>query len=137
MANTYNLFISHSWAYGDAYDKLVSLLDARPYFSYKNHSVPKDDPVHTNGTDKQLKAAIKNKMSGCHVILIMGGVYSTYSKWINKEIDIAQNGFTTPKPILAIKPWAQKNLSSVVLEAADDVAGWNTESIVSKIRALG
>lgn len=137
MAKTYNLFISHSWAYGDAYDKLVGMLNARPYFSYKNHSVPKYDPVHTNGTDKQLRAAIQNKMSGCHVILIMGGVYSTYSKWINKEIYIAQNAFTYSKPILAIKPWAQKKLSTAVANAADDVAGWNTNSIVSKIRALG
>jgi hypothetical protein len=76
-------------------------------------------------------------MSGCHVILIMGGVYSTYSKWIKKEIDIAENGFESPKPILAIKPWAQEKLSTVVANAADDVAGWNTESIVSKIRTLG
>ena len=33
---TYNLFISHSWTYSDAYEKLVALLDAKPYFSYKN-----------------------------------------------------------------------------------------------------
>ena len=29
---TYHLFISHSWSYGDAYDKLVDLLNAKPYF---------------------------------------------------------------------------------------------------------
>lgn len=39
---TYNLFISHSWAYSDAYKRLVALLDAKPYFSYRNYSVPKD-----------------------------------------------------------------------------------------------
>jgi len=137
LSNTYNLFISHSWAYSDAYQKLINLLDARAYFIYNNHSVPKDDPIHTNGTDRQLREAIKNKMSGCHVVLIMGGVYSTYSKWIQKEIDIAKNGFMYKKPILAIKPWAQERLSTVVADAADDIAGWNTESIVSKIRALG
>ena len=136
MANTYNLFISHSWTYTDAYEKLVSMLDSRLHFSYKNHSVPKDDPIHTRGSDKELFDAIKNKMSNCHVILIMGGVYSTYSKWINKEIDIAQGGFYYKKPILAIKPWAQKNLSSVVSKAADDISAWNTESIVNKIRSL-
>ena len=46
MAKTYNLFISHSWAYGDAYDNLCSLLDKASNFSYSNYSVPKDDPVH-------------------------------------------------------------------------------------------
>ena len=54
MASTYNLFISHSWSYSDTYDKLEELLDTRPYFFFKNYSVPKDDPIHTNGTDKQL-----------------------------------------------------------------------------------
>ena len=41
-----SLFISHSWSFGDAYEKLVDLLDAAPNFRYKNYSVPKDDPVH-------------------------------------------------------------------------------------------
>lgn len=40
---TYNLFISHSWTYSDAYEKLISLLDADQYFTYKNYSVPKND----------------------------------------------------------------------------------------------
>ena len=43
---THNLFISHSWTYSDSYDKLIGLMDARPYFTYRNYSVPKDDPIH-------------------------------------------------------------------------------------------
>lgn len=136
MAKTYNLFISHSWAYSDAYEKLINLLGARPYFNYKDYSVPKDDPIHTSGTDKELSEAILRQMSPCHIVLIMAGVYATYSKWINKEIRIAQNSFTEPKPILAIRPWAQTKVSTVVSQAADDFAGWNTQSIVTKIREL-
>lgn len=52
---TYNLFISHSWTYGDAYDRLVDMLNAKPYFSYKNYSVPKYDPIHNVSNDYQLK----------------------------------------------------------------------------------
>jgi len=137
LPKTYNLFISHSWTYSDAYANLVDMLDARPYFVYHNHSVPKYDPVHTNGTDKDLRAAIKNKMANCHVILILGGVYATYSKWIREEVDIAKNGFIYPKPILAIKPRGNKQLSTVVANAADEIAAWSSDSIVSKIRALG
>lgn len=43
---TYNLFISHSWNYSNAYNDLVRLLNSKPYFNYKNYSVPKDDPIH-------------------------------------------------------------------------------------------
>ena len=137
MAKTYNLFISHSWAYSDAYDRLINLLNERLYFSHNNYSVPKDDPVHTSGRDSELVQAIQNKMVPCHVILIMAGVYSTYSKWINKEIEIAKEWFSSPKPIIAIKPWAQTNVSSVVKLNADAFVNWNTGSIVSMIRELG
>lgn len=134
MAKTHNLFISHSWQYSDAYVKLCELLDKRDYFFYKNFSVPKDDPVHTNGTDKELLQAITNKMQSCHVILIMAGVYSSYSKWINKEILIANKGFSDPKPIIGVIPRGQTNISKIVQGNADEMVGWNTESIVAEIR---
>ena len=64
----------------------------------------------------------------------MAGKYSTYSKWINKEIDIAKNGFSNPKPIVGIKPWASIQVSSVVKNNADIMVGWNTNSIVQAIK---
>ena len=133
---TYNLFVSHSWAYRDAYENLVGLLDSRSYFYYQNYSVPKNDPVHTNGTDRQLYEAIRGKISPCSVVLILAGVYATYSKWIDKEISIAKNEFYSPKPIIAIEPWGSKRTSLKVKDAADRIVGWNTESIVSAIREL-
>lgn len=137
MSKTYNLFVSHSWSYSNHYDNLINLLDNRSYFSYKNFSVPQDDPIHTNGTDKQLYEAIYNKISPCHVILIVAGVYSSYSKWIDKEIDIAKNKFYVSKPIIAIKPHGNVNVSSTVKNACDKLVNWNTESIIAAIRELG
>ena len=137
MANTYNLFISHSWAYGDAYDKLTDMLDEAAYFSYRNHSVPKDDPIHNAPNQAALRQAIKQKMSGCHAILIMAGKYATYSKWINEEIQLANKGFAQPKPIIAIQPWGAKQTSQVVYENSHTLVGWNTNSIISGIREFG
>ena len=133
---TYNLFISHSWTYTDAYEKLVNLLDARQYFSYRNYSVPKDDPLHTNGTVTELYNAIKNQIIHSSVVLILAGVYASYSTWIDKEIKIAQNEFYTPKPIVAIEPWGSEKTSVKVKNAADKIVKWNTESIVSAIREV-
>lgn len=99
----YNLFISHSWSYSDAYKKLVSLLDAEPYFTYRNYSVPKNDPIHNAPYQWQLREAIKAQMTPASCILIMAGVYSTYSKWINIEIELAKSGFSAPKRIIAIE----------------------------------
>lgn len=135
MAKIYHLFISHSWAYGDAYDKLTNMLDGS--IDYSDYSVPKDDPIHDADNDKELEAAIKEQMKHASVVLIMAGKYSTYSKWIKKEIKIAKEGFNTPKPIIAITPWGAEQISSVVKNAADKVVKWNTSSIVAAIKELG
>src|SRR3990172_3381546 len=108
-----SLFISHSWSYGDAFDRLVDLLNAAPNFQYKNYSVPKNDPVHNAPNTDALYRAIQKQMVFCDVVLIMAGKYATYSKWIQREIEIAQ-GYSKPKPIVAIRPWASEQVSSVV-----------------------
>ena len=137
MDKRYNVFISHSWAYSDAYEKLVDLLDADVKFLYKNYSVPKNDPIHNATNDKALYDAIKNQMKNASVILILAGVYSSYSKWIDKEIEIAQNEFTTSKKIIAIEPWGAEKTSTKVKNAADKIVKWQTSSIVKAIKDLG
>jgi hypothetical protein len=136
ILKTYDLFISHSWAYGDAYDKLIKFFNEASNFDYRNYSVPKNDPIHSAGTDKQLYEAIKKKIAPVNIVIIMAGKYATYSKWINKEIKIAQTEFYQSKPILAVAPWGAKQISKVVNDAADDIAGWNSSSIVGAIRGL-
>ena len=136
MLNTYNLFISHSWTYSDAYEKLINLISNRPYFNFKNYSVPKDDPIHNAFNQQLLYEAIKRQISPCNIVIILAGVYASYSKWINKEIEIAKNEFDIPKPILAVQPWASEKTSQIVKNNADKIVGWNTESIISGIREL-
>ena len=132
---TYNIFISHSWTYGEHYDGIVRLLDNHNYFNFRDYSVPINDPVHTNVTDKDLYNKIRDKMQGCHVVLILTGVYSTHSKWINKEIEIAKEGYNIgSKPIIGVNPWGSKNISSIVENNADKIVGWNSNSIVDAIR---
>ena len=133
---TYNIFISHSWTYGDAYDKLVKMLDNEPRFSYRNYSVPKDSPIHNAPNESALLEAIKERMQFCDVIVILAGVYSSYSKWINKEIQLANKGFTKPKPIVAVQPWGSERTSQIVKDNAHKIVGWNASPIVSAIREL-
>ena len=127
----YNIFISHSWTYSDAYEKLVNLLGAAPCFAYKNYSVAKNDPIHNAIYDYQLKAAIRNQMQHASCILILAGVYSTYSKWINIEIQLAQE---MGKKIIAIEPWGAERTSIRVKNSANVIVKWQTSSIVKAIR---
>lgn len=128
----YHLFISHSWSYSDQYDRLVKILNDNGFYFY-NHSVPRYDPVHTNGTQKQLREKISNHIRGTHCVLILAGVYSTYSKWINEEIEIAK---LMGKPIVAIEPWGAERTSTVVKNAADVIVGWNGPSIINAIKSF-
>ena len=59
------------------------------------------------------------------------GVYSTYSKWINIEIELAQS---MGKKIIAIEPWGAERTSSKVKSAAHSIVRWNTDSIINAIR---
>lgn len=126
----YRIFISHSWAYSKAYDKVEDFLREEDVEFY-NHSVPKDDPVHTNGSDRQLYDAIEAKIKGCSCVIILAGVYASYSKWINKEIEIAQK---YGKPIIAVQPWGAERTSLAVKNAADVIVGWNAKSVANAVR---
>ena len=131
-----HIFISHSWTYRNHHDGLVALLRNTPKFRIRDYSVPKDDPIHTNGTDIDLENAIWDQMRSCSVVLVLAGLYANYSKWIDKEIRMAQKGFSTPKPIVAIEPWGSERTSTVVKDAADRIVKWNTNSIVDAIEGL-
>jgi hypothetical protein len=129
---TYNLFISHSWAYGDAYEKLVSFFNEHPNFKWINYSVPKDDPIHDASDDTALYQEIKNQMTSVHCVVMMAGVYSSHSKWIKKEIEIAKEVYS--KPLIAVEPWASEKTSKIVKDNADEIVKWQSASIVKAIR---
>ena len=130
---SYNLLISHSWKHSDSYDRLVSLLKNRGYFNFKNYSVPKTNPIIGANSDKQLRTAIEQKVVRCNAVLILAGVYSSHSKWITIEIDLANK---LGKPIIAIQPWGAEKTSVVVKTNARKIVGWNSDSIVKAVREL-
>jgi hypothetical protein len=132
MSKTYRIFISHSWKYGDAYEKMVKFLNEQS-ISYYDHSVPFSDPVNTNGSDKQLRAAIDAKIKGCSGVIILAGVYATYSKWINEEVKISTD---YAKPIIAVEPWGSERTSLVVKKAADRIVKWNGKALADAVKEL-
>lgn len=92
--------------------------------------MPKDDPIHNATTDKALRDAIYAKIARAHVIVIPTGMYANYSKWIQKELDGADE---YNKPVLAVNPWGQERKSTVVQQAATETKGWNKKPVVKAI----
>lgn len=131
-----HVFISHSWNYSGAYQKLDEWIFNRNWsfgqasIKFLNFSVPKDDPIHNASNDKQLREAINKQIRPCHVVVIPAGMYATHSKWINIEIEMAKS---YEKSILAVDPWGQQRSSTVVTNSATKRVGWNSESLVSAV----
>lgn len=135
-----SVFISHSWNYSDHYNKLAEWIFINPWnisgtpIQFQDVSIPQDNPIHYAPNDATLRAAIFARIQQAHVVVIPTGMYANYSKWIQKEIDGAQQYF---KPTLAVNPWAQERKSSIVASASTQTVGWNKESVVNGVWRLG
>lgn len=126
----YHVFISHSWKYPDPYETVKRWLNEASYFGWSDYSVPFYDPLDAN-TDRELKAKIKQQIASCSCVVILSGMYVSYSKWINYEIDTA---IEMGKPIIGVRPWRQEKVPARVSENADVMVGWNSSSVVQAIR---
>lgn len=127
---TYRLMISHSWTYSDHYDKVVTWFDDAPNFLWYNYSVSADNPLDTS-TDKELKEKLTNKIANCNCIIVLSGMYASYSKWIDYEIDEA---LRMGKPIVGVKPWGQERVPTKIQDNCNILVGWNSSSVVQAVR---
>lgn len=129
----YRIFVSHSWEYSEEYENLINLLEEASHFEYRNYSVPEEDKIEAN-TDKELEEELREgQIEPASIVIALAGLYSTYSDWIGREIRIAEE---ENKPILGIEPWGSERTSDYVEAKADDMVGWNTESIIEAIRDM-
>jgi len=80
-----------------------------------------------------LQVEIATRIAASDVVIAFPALYSAYSDWIEFEVQQAWNAY---KPILAVIPWGQKNLSSFVMDRASLEAGWNGKSIRNGILEL-
>ncbi|NLV15203.1 TIR domain-containing protein [Haloarcula argentinensis] len=129
----YRLFVSHSWDYSDEYENLTDLLDEANHFKYMNHSIPEEEEIDAD-TDEELEEELREgQIKPASVVIALAGLYSSYSDWISREIRIAED---EDKPILGVEPWGSGSTSNYVERHADQVVGWNTDSIVEAIRNM-
>ncbi len=130
----YRIFISHAWKYGTDYDRLIEFLDEANNFSFYDYSAPREKPLFPAGTpytNLEIASKITAKIRPAQVVLVLSGMYESYSSWMQFEVDEAKR---MGKPIIGIYPWGQINVPKHVLDAADEMVRWQTSSIVSAIR---
>lgn len=129
---TYDLFLSHMWrkTENSEYYRLEKLLKEANNFAWRNYSVPEHDPLGTK-TDKELHEALDRQIRPVNCFLIISGMYVNHRKWIQEELEIAKS---YNKPIVGIIPWGQERTPIEVQNAAKEMVGWNTSSIVAAVR---
>lgn len=125
---TYSVFICHDWEYSDDYYRICEFLDDAPNFSWNNLSVPEHDPLDTND---MLQKNLRGQIRPADVMLVLAGMYSARSGSMDWEMAFARR---IGKSIIGVKPWGNVQLPVVVQNNADEIVGWNTDSIVSAIR---
>jgi hypothetical protein len=131
---TYDLFLSHAWKHNTDYYKLEKMLNQAPLFSWRNYSVPVHNPLIDPGSKagkKVLTEELDQQVKPTNCVIILAGMYASYSEWIEKEIQIANN---YNKPIIGIEPWGQERVPQIVQDNAIEIVKWNTKSIITAIR---
>ena len=123
----YRVFISHAWHRDEDYFRVKQMLDEAQNFSWRNYSVPEHDPL----PDSKLAMNLRDQIRPVSIVVILAGMYVAHSDWIQREIDIARE---MGKPIIGVKPWGAQVIPTAVSDAAREVVGWNTQSIVDAIR---
>lgn len=133
---TYNLFISHAWKYSEDYNKVVDWLNEAQNegtLTWRNYSVPEHDPKidpDSSSGKKQLKEALKPQISSASKVIVISGMYVSYSDWIDYEIDTSVD---YGKYIIGLKPWGQERIPQKVQDNADIMVGWNKKSLIDAI----
>ncbi|MBH0039594.1 TIR domain-containing protein [Pseudoalteromonas sp. SWN166] len=131
MAKEYKIFISHSWQYTDTLEALRNLINARGYFSATYEESTKDKPINSDD-EGYVKRQLAKKIANSDVILALAGVYASHSSWMQWELDKA---IELGIPVIGVIPRGQDRISTIVSTRSVVDIKWNTESIVSAIRA--
>lgn len=126
----YHILISHSWDYSSDYETIKGWLNNASNFKWTNYSVPLTKPLDVNGK-RELKEKLRNRISLCSCVIILSGMYVSYSEWIDYEIDTA---LELGKPIIGVKPRSQERIPTKVSNNADVMVGWNSNSVVQAVR---
>lgn len=125
----YKIFISHSWGYHDDYQTIERFLNECDALNWENHSVPSTDQLDVTD-DEALDRELHNQMRGTSVVIVSAGMYVSHSKWIPREIEIAEK---MEKSIIGIRKRGNQRVPSDVSSSADTIVGWQQPSLVEAL----
>ncbi|QFU84570.1 TIR domain-containing protein (plasmid) [Natronorubrum aibiense] len=127
------MFVSHSWKYSEQRERIEKFLDDEDRLDWQNFSVPEDDPLEFEDTN-DLRQQLYQQVRQANVVVVIAGMYVSYSEWIEEEIEMAKH---FQKPVIGVQPNGNERLPASVRAAADEIVGWRQRSIVNAIAKHG
>ncbi|MDO4179038.1 MAG: TIR domain-containing protein [Phascolarctobacterium sp.] len=128
---TYHIFISHAWKYSGHYDKIEEWIYTSD-ITIANYSVSKEKGFERLPR-KTLESKIREQIEQANVVIILAGMYATYSDWIEYEFNTA---LAMRKPILGVYPWGQEKTPTFITEQATMMVHWNRNSVIGALKYL-
>ncbi|HSO26287.1 MAG TPA: TIR domain-containing protein [Methanobacteriaceae archaeon] len=127
---TYQLFITRVSETDEEYGRFTGRLNDTYDFNYENHS----NNVLSGKSDKEeLKNALKDTINKVEMVIILAGLYPTYSNMIMAVLELAQ---ALEKPVLLIRPYGMEDVPKELEEASNGVIGWSASCIAGAIKGV-
>jgi hypothetical protein len=137
MVKTYtiDLFITHAWRYHQDWKNLVDLLNAHGPRAWRNFSLPWYDPALDPRTEKGgqlVRWQLESQIIPVHAVVLLASVLNEPGtrKWLDYELEMARKH---KKPILALPPWGETEVSLDVAGRADAVVGWDAAALFAAV----
>lgn len=130
MKKSYSVFISHCWDYDNALQNLKTLLNKECGLIASYEEVTVDKPINSEN-QAYIRTVLSAKIKNSDVFLVVAGMFTAHSEWMQWEIDTAvKNGI----PVIGIKPRGAERIPRIVTDNAKEIVAWYTPSIVDAIK---
>ncbi|MDG0811229.1 TIR domain-containing protein [Cohnella rhizosphaerae] len=129
----FHLYLSYAWNDERALDEFRTLLQRERF----KPTISILSPAHSaNQADDEraLYHAIKTKIKFCDAVVMLGGEYVKYGRWINKELIACRDELR--KPVVFVRREKSEPIPFIFKQHADTIVDWDAEAIVSAIRQL-
>lgn len=130
QGKVHRVFISHSWKYSDHFHEIKSMLDDAPGVEWYDHSVTSNDPIEA-WLPNHLRKKLRDKIRTTNIVIVLAGMYTAHSAWMEEEIKIATS---MGKPIVGIIPPGNERAPRVVQDHADEIVRFERREILRSIR---
>jgi hypothetical protein len=127
---TYQLFITRVAETGEEYERFIGRLEDAHDFNYENHS---DNVLSGKSNKEELKNALKDTISDVEMVIILAGLYPTYSNMIWAVIELSHE---LKKPVLLIRPYGMEDVPAELENASKGVIGWSASCIAGAIKGI-